>query len=99
MTIVESGSGLRELKTLAPNSELLDTAVVGFRARRQTGPAITFSLVYRNAAGGTASGHDWTMGFALDARQGANGGPAACSAKSPLASIRRSDKRDRRTRY
>ena len=51
MTIVGKRIGLGELKRLAPNSEILDTAVVGFRARRQTGPAITFSLVYRNAAG------------------------------------------------
>jgi hypothetical protein len=51
MTIVGKRIGLGELKKLPPNSEILDTAVVGFRARRQTGPAITFSLVYRNAAG------------------------------------------------
>jgi integrase len=44
---VKTKIGMRELKALTPNTELLDTSVIGFRARRQSGAAVTFSLAYR----------------------------------------------------
>jgi integrase len=52
MIIVRKQIGIRDLKALAPNSELIDAKVIGFRARRQTGPAITFSVVYRRPSDG-----------------------------------------------
>jgi integrase len=44
--------GMNSLKALAPNEEILDTALIGFRARRQSGSAITFALVYRRRSDG-----------------------------------------------
>jgi integrase len=51
MIIVRKRIGLRDLKALAPNSEIIDAKVIGFRARRQTGPTVSFSLVYRSSTG------------------------------------------------
>ena len=43
--------GLRDLKTLGPNREIWDGAVAGFGARRRSGTAVAFVLMYRNAEG------------------------------------------------
>jgi hypothetical protein len=43
--------GLRKVEALTPGVELLDTAVSGFRARRQKGEAVSYSVVYRNKEG------------------------------------------------
>jgi integrase len=40
--------GMRAVEALQPDQELLDTLVRGFRARRQKGEALTYSVVYRN---------------------------------------------------
>jgi integrase len=47
--IVRTKIGMRALKALAPDHEILDSVLIGFRARRQKGAAVTFSLVYRAA--------------------------------------------------
>lgn len=43
--------GLRDLKALGPNQEIWDAAVAGFGARRRSGTAVAFVLMYRNASG------------------------------------------------
>jgi integrase len=43
--------GLRDLKALGPNQEIWDGAVTGFGARRRSGTAVAFVLMYRNAEG------------------------------------------------
>src|SRR5215469_2052540 len=43
--------GLREVRTLGPGETVWDAAVPGFGARRQTGPAVSFFLKYRNLEG------------------------------------------------
>jgi integrase len=43
--------GLRDLKALKPNEEIWDGAVAGFGARRRSGTAVAFVLMYRNADG------------------------------------------------
>jgi Arm DNA-binding domain len=43
--------GNRDLQALAPNKEIWDSAVTGFGARRRSGTAITFVLMYRNGEG------------------------------------------------
>jgi integrase len=42
---------MRAVETLQPDEELLDTLVRGFRARRQKGEAVSYSVVYRNKEG------------------------------------------------
>jgi integrase len=43
--------GLRDLQALPPNSQIWDSAVTGFGARRRSGASISFVLMYRNAEG------------------------------------------------
>jgi|ERR1700733_1233784 len=43
--------GLRDLQSLPPNSEIWDASVTGLGARRRSGAAISFVLMYRNAEG------------------------------------------------
>jgi integrase len=43
--------GLREVRALEPGATVWDAAVPGFGARRQTGPAVTYFLKYRNTEG------------------------------------------------
>ena len=43
--------GLRDLRALGPNQEIWDAAVAGFGARRRSGTAVAFILMYRNADG------------------------------------------------
>ena len=47
----EKRIGLREVRVLAPGQIVWDMAVVGFGARRQRGPAVTFFVKYRTATG------------------------------------------------
>jgi integrase len=49
---VKTKIGMNSLKALDPNQEILDTVLIGFRARRQSGPAIVFALVYRRRSDG-----------------------------------------------
>jgi hypothetical protein len=41
--------GMREVRALKPNEEIWDGAVAGFGARRRSGAAVAFVLMYRNA--------------------------------------------------
>lgn len=43
--------GLREVRWLGPGETMWDATVPGFGARRQTGPAVSYFLKYRNEAG------------------------------------------------
>ena len=43
--------GLREVRTLRPNQILWDSAVIGFHARRQRSPSVTYAVFYRTAEG------------------------------------------------
>lgn len=43
--------GLRDVRALPPNSEIWDSAVAGFGARRQTGDAIAYVVLYRTPQG------------------------------------------------
>jgi integrase len=43
--------GLREVRALRPGEIVWDAAVVGFHARRQRGPAITYAVFYRTKEG------------------------------------------------
>src|SRR5271155_4717538 len=43
--------GLGEGRSLSPNENIWDAAVVGFAARRQSGPAITYFVKYRTQDG------------------------------------------------
>jgi len=43
--------GLREVKALGPQETIWDASVAGFGARRQTGPAVSYFLKYRNSEG------------------------------------------------
>ena len=52
MTVIRTKIGMKVLKALGPDTEVLDTALTGFRARRQSGAAITFALVYRRRSDG-----------------------------------------------
>jgi hypothetical protein len=79
--IVRTKIGMRALKALAPDHEILDSVLIGFRARRQKGAAVTFSLVYR-AAGVQRRITIGRWGPLSPERSG-------CWAKSHLASIRK----------
>jgi integrase len=43
--------GIRDLRALPPNSEIWDASVKGFGARRRSGTAVTFVLMYRTVEG------------------------------------------------
>jgi len=43
--------GLREIRALEPNSDVWDTAVAGFGARRRGGERVSYCLIYRTAGG------------------------------------------------
>ncbi|MGH7084986.1 MAG: integrase arm-type DNA-binding domain-containing protein, partial [Acetobacteraceae bacterium] len=43
--------GLREARSLQPGETVWDSAVPGFHARRQKGPAVSYALFYRTAEG------------------------------------------------
>jgi hypothetical protein len=43
--------GLREVRGLGPGEIVWDTAIAGFGARRQKGPAVTYFVKYRTAGG------------------------------------------------
>ena len=43
--------GLREVRALGPDTEIWDSAVPGFGARRQLGPAVSYVLMYRTREG------------------------------------------------
>src|SRR5712672_846986 len=43
--------GLREVRGLGPNQILWDSAVIGFHARRQRSPSVTYAVFYRTAEG------------------------------------------------
>lgn len=43
--------GLREVRALGPNQEIWDGSVSGFGARRRSGAAVSYVLMYRNAEG------------------------------------------------
>ncbi len=43
--------GLRDIRAMAPGSEIWDAAVTGFGARRQRSEAVAYVLLYRTAAG------------------------------------------------
>ena len=43
--------GLREVRALEPGETVWDATVPGFGARRQTGPAVSYFLKYRNEDG------------------------------------------------
>src|ERR1700730_3456496 len=43
--------GLREVRALGPGSEVWDSAVLGFGARRQVGEAVSYILMYRTREG------------------------------------------------
>lgn len=43
--------GLREIRALAPDSEIWDAAVPGFGARRRNGPAVSYQLMFRTKEG------------------------------------------------
>jgi integrase len=43
--------GLREVRALGPGSEVWDSAVLGFGARRQVGEAVSYVLMYRTREG------------------------------------------------
>lgn len=43
--------GLREVRTLPPESEVWDTAVPGFGIRRRSGDAVSYILMFRTSAG------------------------------------------------
>ena len=43
--------GIRDVRTLGPGETVWDLAVPGFGARRQTGPAVSYFLKYRNEYG------------------------------------------------
>lgn len=64
--------GLREVRALAPNSEIWDAAVAGFGARRQRSDAIAYVLLYRTKEGRTRRftigrhGAPWTPDTARD---------------------------------
>ncbi len=51
MTDERKRIGLREVRALAPGEIVWDAAVVGFGARRQKGPAVTYFVKYRTAGG------------------------------------------------
>ena len=64
--------GLREVRALGPNQEIWDSAVAGFGARRQSGDAVAYVLLYRTAEGRTRRytigrhGAPWTPDTARD---------------------------------
>jgi integrase len=43
--------GLRDVRTLATNEIMWDSAVAGFHARRQRGPGVTYAVFYRTGEG------------------------------------------------
>jgi hypothetical protein len=43
--------GIRDLQALKPNSAIWDASVIGFGARRRSGTAVSFVLMYRNSEG------------------------------------------------
>src|SRR3979411_2070625 len=43
--------GLRDVRALDTNKIIWDSAVAGFHARRQRGPAVTYAVFYRTAEG------------------------------------------------
>ena len=43
--------GLKDIRSIPPNSEIWDAAVVGFGARRQRSDAVAYVLLYRTAEG------------------------------------------------
>jgi len=43
--------GLREVRAIEPGAIIWDTAVIGFGARRQKGPAVTYFVKYRTQEG------------------------------------------------
>ena len=43
--------GLRDVRALDTNKIIWDSAVAGFHARRQLGPAVTYAVFYRTGEG------------------------------------------------
>ena len=43
--------GLRDVRSLQPNTEIWDSAVPGFGARRREGEVISYVLMFRTAEG------------------------------------------------
>ena len=51
MGVERTRIGLREIRALQPNTELWDSSVAGFGARRQRSAAVAYVLLYRTAEG------------------------------------------------
>jgi integrase len=64
--------GLRDVEALDQNSEIWDASVIGFGARRRSGTAVSFVLMYRNSDGRQRwltigkLGSPWTVETARD---------------------------------
>jgi hypothetical protein len=49
--MAEKRIGLREVRALAPNCDIWDSAVLGFGARRRSGAVVSYVLMYRTLEG------------------------------------------------